>query len=439
MTIMMFMDRMFLSWVSPENIAACLPAHILLFCFWSFFLGISEYTNTFVAQFYGASRPRAIAQATWQGIYFSLAGSFLSFLFFPLGLKIFEWSGHAPEVVALEKTYYSWFFLGGPFFILNGALSSFYSGRGKTKVVMAVNIITNLVNLVLAYGLIFGELGFPEWGIKGAAVATVSSTALTSVFYLFLFFSYGNNQAYYTRSAWRFNKDLMNRLVRFGTPSGINFLLEISAFTTFVFIVGRIGKTELAASNIALSLNMLAWFPMMGVSVATASLVGQYIGRKDHRTASKSAFTAFYSAEFYMLSFGVIYWGFPTYLIQWFHSGPNSDIPFAAIAPMGAKILLCMAFYQIFDAMLVTFSGALRGAGDTAFAMWACVICSWCIFVPGTFFVTETLHLGVYAAWIWVFLYSFMLGLIYLKRFYSGRWKNIEVIPRGNNLNSVAD
>ena len=117
------------------------------------------------------------------------------------------------------------------------------------------------------------------------------------------------------------------------------------------------------------------------------------------------------------------------FLIQQFHNGPDTGIPFAEIAPIGAKILICVGLYQMFDAMLVIFSGALRGAGDTSFAMWACVLCSWCIFVPGTIFVTETLRLGVYAAWVWVFLYSFMLGLTYLKRFHGGRWKSIEVIP----------
>jgi MATE family multidrug resistance protein len=429
MTVMVFVDRLLLSWASAENIAAAIPTVVLLFTFWSIFIGVSEYTNTFVAQFYGAGRRMEIGKAAWQGIYFSLFGAVLTLPFYPLGYVFLDWGGHAPAILSLEKQYFSWLYWGGPFFILNGALSSFYSGRGRTKVIMTINIIANLINLVLDYALIFGVWGFPEMGIRGAALATVLSTVAASAIYLVLFLSSANDQIYGTRRMWRFDRDLMRRLIRFGFPSGIHFFLEVSAFSMFVFLIGRIGNVELAASNIALSLNMLAWFPMVGASIATTTLVGQYIGRKQKENAIKSAFTAFLAVEAYMIGFAGIFILFSGPLVHLFQSRSGVDISFAEVAPMGAKLLICVALYQIFDAMLLTFSGALRGVGDTAFAMWACVICAWCVFVPGTWLVAEYLKLGIFAAWGWLFLYSFMMGLLYLKRFTSRRWEAIHVIP----------
>jgi multidrug resistance protein, MATE family len=431
MSVMQFADRLFLSWAGPENIAAVLPAGILLFTFWSIFLGISEYTNTFVAQFHGAERPREIASATWQGIHFAVISSFLTLPFLPMGLATLQLFSHAPDVLALEKTYFTFLFFGGPFFILNGALCSFYSGRGKTKVIMSVNIGVNFLNLFLDYVLIFGKWGFPEWGIKGAAIGTTLATACATGIFLILFLSQKNHQRFATRSSYKINPDLMKRLIRFGTPSGIHFFLEISSFTMFVFLVGRIGEVELAATNIALSLNMLAWFPMLGASIATATMVGQYIGRNDYVTARKSAFTAFYTTEAYMLAFAVLYIGLRHPMVLVFQGDPaHSTIPFEAILALGATLMIYVALYQMFDAMVVSFSGALRGAGDTSFAMWACVVCGWGIFVPGTWMATEYFQLGVLAAWAWVWVYCAILGIIYLIRFNSGKWKSIEVIPK---------
>jgi MATE family multidrug resistance protein len=174
---------------------------------------------------------------------------------------------------------------------------------------------------------------------------------------------------------------------------------------------------------------MLAWCPMVGASVATTTLVGQYIGRRDYATAAKSAYTAFIAVELYMLSFALLYITSAESLIRIFQNQAETPgILFADILPLGKQILLYVALYQIFDAMLLTFSGALRGAGDTAFAMWACVICAWCIFVPGTWLVVEVLQWGVMSAWIWIFIYCASLGIIYLLRFQSGRWKQFDVI-----------
>lgn len=429
MTLMHFVDRVFLSWSSPEEIAASLPAGILVFTALSFFLGISEYTNTFVAQYYGAERRSFIAKATWQGIFFSLFGGLSCLLLLPFGLWIFDLSGHAPDVVALEKLYFSYLFAGGTFFLLKESLSSFYSGRGKTKVILFVNIAANLINAVLDYGLIFGVWGFPEWGIKGAAIATVISTVFACIVLAFLFLSPRNNRRYDTRRAMRLDWDIMKRLLRFGAPSGAQFFLEISSFGMFIFLIGRMGKVELTASNIALSINHLAWFPMIGAGVATATMVGQYIGRKDYPTAEKSAYSALKAVVVYMIFFAFLYCTIPSYLFGIFHGGEGSgDVTFPEVMALGVPIMILMALFQLSDALIITFSGTLRGAGDTKFAMWAEACFAWLFFVPGTWVTLNVLNLGVIAAWIWAAIYITMLGIVFFIRFRTGIWKNIRLI-----------
>ncbi|MFB3789502.1 MAG: MATE family efflux transporter [bacterium] len=429
-TLMHFVDRLFLAWSSPEDIAACLPAGILSYSLMSVFLGISEYTNTFVAQFHGASRSSEIGAAAWQGIYFALLGGLVCLLLLPVGASILDWMGHPADILELEKIYFANLFAGGTFFLLKEALSSFYSGRGKTLVIMLNNLAANLLNAVLDYALIFGHWGFPKLGIQGAAVATVISTAFCCGVFLLLFLSPKNHRLFRTRTSFRPNLILMRRLIRFGLPTGIQFLLEISSYTLFIFMIGHLGKIELTATNIAFSINMLAWLPMVGAGVATATLVGQHIGRRDLVTAEKSVYTALISVECYMLFWAVLYIGFPGALFHLFQSDNVSpDIPFADVQRYGTVILMFVAIYQISDAMNLTFNGALRGAGDTAFPMWTNISLAWMLFVPATWLSLNYFGLGIEAAWFCVTAYITLLGVILLVRFRSGKWKRYQVIP----------
>jgi MATE family multidrug resistance protein len=431
MTIMHFMDRLFLSWYGPEEIAASLPAGILAFTFLYFFIGVSQYTNTFVAQYYGANRYSLIGMIVWQGVFFSLIGGLFSLLLLPVGIRFFDWAGLSPDIVHLQKIYFTTIYTGGVFFILNGALSSFFSGRGKTFSIMVITITANVINAILDYGLIFGVWGFPRWGIRGAAVATVVSTAFMSFIYLILILHSSNDRIFYTRKTFRFDGDMMLRLLRYGTPTGIQFVLDIGAFTAFVFLIGRLGNVELAASNIVLSINSLAFWPMEGASIATATLIGQYIGRNNYRIAEKSAYTALIAVETYMLFFALIYFLFPQALMELFRGdNPNTTVSFTEVVHYGSQILILVALYQISDAVILTFSGVLRGAGDTTFAMWTSVCCSWLFFVPGIYLVLSVFKLGVIAAWIWATIYLTLLGFIYIKRFRSGYWKTINLMSK---------
>ncbi|MEJ2164998.1 MAG: MATE family efflux transporter, partial [Desulfobacterales bacterium] len=168
-----FVDRMFLTWYSPEAIAAALPAGMLHFSMVSIFMGTAGYVSTFVAQYFGAGRYERIGPALWQGMYMSLIGGLLILCAIPFAEPAFRLVGHSPAVQTNEVVYFKILCLGAGPYIASFALSGFYSGRGRTWPVMWVNAFTTFVNLVLDYALIFGRWGFPELGIKGAGIATV--------------------------------------------------------------------------------------------------------------------------------------------------------------------------------------------------------------------------------------------------------------------------
>jgi MATE family multidrug resistance protein len=430
LTLMLFVDRMFLAWYSQAAVAASTPGGITYFTICSLFAGTAQYVNTLVAQHHGAGDKPACARAVWQGVWFSLISAPLILGCIGLGNAIFTWSGHAPAVSELEKQFFSILMVGGTALPLNASLSSFFSGRGKTMVVLWGNLAGNVANAFLDYCLIFGNFGFPEMGIRGAGYATALTGAIPIIYWGYLFLSRQYQEEYKTRAGCVLDKRLFVLLVRYGVPAGFQFFLDVSAFTVFVFLVGRLGEADLAATNIVLSIEMLSFLPMVGMSIATATLVGEYIGRNQPSVAEKSVRSALKLALAYTAILAVLYMITPDVFLSVFKSREHPDADFGLIAAKGMILLRLVAVYTLFDTMFIIYSGALKGAGDTQFAMWAQVFMAWIVFVPPVFFIIEYWHKGLYAAWVWLMVYAILLGVVFWWRFKSGYWKRLRMVEQ---------
>ncbi|MCL6450991.1 MAG: polysaccharide biosynthesis C-terminal domain-containing protein, partial [Acetobacteraceae bacterium] len=221
-SVQQFVDRMFLTWYSPVAVAAAMPAGMLNFTLVCVFLGTVTYVDTFVAQYYGAGRNKMIGPTVWQGVYISMVGGLALLAIAPFSRHIFEFIGHDAAVIENEVVYFKILCLGSFPALAPAALAGFYAGRGKTWTLMWVNIAGTIVNIVLDYCLIFGRYRFPEWGIKGAAVATVISGCSVSIIYLLLILKSAYRNKYRTLK-WQLNWPLLARIVRFGLPNGGNF------------------------------------------------------------------------------------------------------------------------------------------------------------------------------------------------------------------------
>jgi MATE family multidrug resistance protein len=116
-------------------------------------------------------------------------------------------------------------------------LATFFAGRGQTRVVLVVNVISTLADIVLDALWIFGRGGFPRWGVAGAAWSTVVAQALGAAIFIVLILRPASRRAYATLSGWRFDRALFLRLLRYGLPSGLQYSLEILAFAIFMMIV----------------------------------------------------------------------------------------------------------------------------------------------------------------------------------------------------------
>ncbi|NQU44633.1 MATE family efflux transporter, partial [bacterium] len=230
-SIQHFADRMFLSHYSTDSLAAAMPAGMLSFSIIAFFIGTASYATTFVAQYYGAGRHDRIGPTVWQAIYFSVACGLILPVFLPAFRMIFSITRHAPELTVLEVAYFDILMWGALFPIYSSALSSFFMGLGRNWPVMAVNVVMTIVNLLLDYALIFGNWGFPEMGIRGAALATVLAAAFGAIAFTVLVFTGRDAREFKTFPRRGFDREIFRRRLRYGTPSGLQFFLDVSAFT----------------------------------------------------------------------------------------------------------------------------------------------------------------------------------------------------------------
>lgn len=422
-----FIDRMFLSWHSPEEIAAAMPAGMLSFAAACIFIGTASYIGTFVAQYYGAGQHDRCGPALWQGIYIALIGGLLQMGLIPFAGGIFDAIGHAPEIRECERIYFAILCLGGLPSIASSALAAFFSGLGRTRPVMWVNVAVTAANLFLDWLLIFGKGGFPEMGIAGAGIATVCSFVFSVLIYGVLIAEPRLVSRYNTLGGWRFDRALFGRLVRFGFPNGLHFFIEIAGFTVLILLIGRLGTSALAASNIAFNINTLAFMPMIGIGIALSVIVGQRLGEDRPEAAEYAAYSSFHLTFVYMASVALLYVAWPELFISPFEAQAD-PAQFADIRQLTVVLLRFVAFYSVFDTLNIVFASAIKGAGDTHFVMIVELLISVCLLIVPGYMAVEVFATGIYGAWVCAAIYIAALGVVFYMRFLGGKWKTMRVI-----------
>ncbi len=424
-TIMLFVDRLFLSRLGPLQLSAAMTGGLTNFVVCSFFIGTVSYVNAIVAQYYGADRIERCARATAQGVFISLAAYPLLLAIIPFVPFVFQAAGHGPEQIALESVYSQTLLYGSVFLILRNAMAGFFLGIGRTRVVMVSNIIGMCVNVPLNYLLIFGALGFPQLGMRGAAIGTICGSATTFAILLASYLSRRFHERYDTRGRWALDWGIIRRLIRFGVPAGTEMFLNVAAFNIFVQLMHSYGTTVAAAVTIAFNYDILAFIPMLGMGVAVTALVGQHMGAGDSTGAHKTTILALKVAYIYAGTMVLLFVLATRPLVSLFASGFAEADP--GVSDLAVVMLRLAAIYILADSTQLVFAGALRGAGDTAWVMWISVALHWVLAVSA-YVLTRVLVVPPVSVWVFFICFVLTLGVSMYLRYRTGAWKLIQVI-----------
>ncbi len=284
-----------------------------------------------------------------------------------------------------------------------------------------------LINGVLDYVLIYGKLGIPPMGIRGAAPATVIAWTLASLMYIAALLMHRERKHYALGTAWRFDRALFARLMRFGLPNGFQLLIDVSVWTLFVQMIGSLGPEHLAATSLAFNLNSLAFIPILGMGTAVVTLTGQRIGEGRPELAVRTTRLAFALSMAYIAVFSAIYLFAPR-LILLPYSLSEQTTNYPALEEQVVELLRYVAVYALFDAMAIVFSSATRGAGDTRFALLFSFVSGLVLLILPTWTARYLGYSSLTIPWVAVTVFIVFVGLGYLWRFEQGRWKSMRVI-----------
>ena len=446
--VMQFVDRTFLAHSSLAALEAVLPAGILMWIFAGFFQSVVGYSSVFVGQLHGAGDEAGCRTCYRAAKWIAVVSGVLMLPLVPVGEWILAWSTTSAETLAMEKTYYDITLLGSFFIYGQMAAASYFTGRGRTRIVFWVNLLGNALNIALDPLFIFGidwnlplpaftvSLRLPAMGIAGAAYATVFAMAVQwAVLAVVAHRSMSRDGEAATSSGCgdkgdatflsrERTLDILFRILRFGVPSGLYTILNMLSFTVFVFVTGGVGELELAVSNACFTINYLLIAPMEGFALGASTLVAQAIGRGDREDAARAARRTVLLGVGVALGLSVVVLAFAPLVLGLFASQAGASS--AEFHALGWTLLVLMTAWQVFDAADIILAGALKGAGDTKFVMVWLLVVAFAFWLPVVFAVRH-FHNTMPALWATMIGYVLVLFVGSVVRWRRGTWRGIEV------------
>ena len=383
-------------------------------------VSVSVGTTALVARFIGAKQKRDAEHVLMQSlILVLLLSTLLTVFWYVCAERMLLLIGAAEEVAELGGMYIRIVFLSTPSIFLIFTAEGALRGAGDTKTPMKVGATMNVINVILNYILIFGKLGFPVLGVKGAGIATATAFAWASVTYLVIFSS-GKFVLSISRHDLSFDTEMIKRIIRIGIPASIQRVIMSSSMILYVSIIAGFGTTALAAHQIGLRVESLSYMPGFGFAVAATALVGQNLGAQNPQKAEESGWEAAKLCAVLMGAAGLFMILFPKPMARLF-------VADADVVNLAAWYLRIVAVSEPPLAVIFTLAGGLQGAGDTRSPLYISVFGLWLFRIPLAYFLGIVLGWGAVGAWTGMTVDTFVRGGLYIYRFRKGKWKEVTV------------
>jgi MATE family multidrug resistance protein len=327
--------------------------------------------------------------------------------------------GPSLEMRTLTADYVQARLFGELGFVAVMVINSFYRGLGDTRTPLYITLFANAVNVVLDYGLIFGKFGLPEWGVAGAGVATAIAQWSNAIV-LFVIFQRRSVAKRCNTHPTALNVEQIRRFLWTGAPIGGQWFIGMMSFSAFTTLVARMGDESMAASQAFVMLLSLSFMQAVGISIATAILVGRYIGAGDPSAAIRTFRSAILLGIALAIAIAIAFVAIPIPLLRIF----TDD---AKVLELGRPLLLLGALFQLADAVAIISEGALRGAGDTRWPFAIETAMGWGVLVPLAYYVGVVLEFGLTGAWLASLAHILALASILFLRFRSNAWQKIRI------------
>jgi MATE family multidrug resistance protein len=278
---------------------------------------------------------------------------------------------------------------------------------------MVITLLGNIVNIIFNYLLIYGKAGFPELGLMGAGIGTL----IARVFMAFAFWLAYRKLSIFERfrrihDDVRFSIGEAMRLIRLGAPMGVQFIIEVFAFSLGGIMMGWLGEDQLAAHQIVITIAGMTFMMSSGLASATTIKVSTFRGENRYRQLRYSAFASLHMVVLFMSITAVIF-------LLTRHFIPGLFISDADVITIAAGLFIVASIFQIFDGMQVVMLGILRGMEDVMFPMIVVAIAYLLVSIPIGYVLSFTLKMGPAGIWFGYLAGLSSVSIILLLRF---RW-----------------
>ncbi|MDR9397483.1 MATE family efflux transporter [Salibacter sp.] len=369
-------DSIMVGRVGTIPLAASTLANSIFLIVFVFGIGISYAVSPLVANADGEKNTKRISSLLKHAVYINAAlGLVLTgiVLIFNFNLHWFD------QDIRVEKSALSYMFIINMSLLptmLFFAFKQFAEGLSSTKPAMIITLVTNALNILLNYLLIYGKFGLPAMGLDGAGYATLIARFLMMGGIAWLVIANNPFRKYWKAIKWkRIQWDTFNRILKIGVPSGMQMVFEVGAFAGAAVMAGWISPQAQAAHNIAINLASISYMVATGLAAATTVRVGNQLGRRDIQSLRTAGFTGIKMVIWIMLIAGVLLFAGKDLL-------PKLYVTDETVIQIASSLLIVAVVFQLSDGIQVIGLGALRGLEDVKIPTFITLIAYWVFGLP---------------------------------------------------------
>ena len=407
-------DTVMTGWYGVDALAAVTLGATCFFIVWIVGSGFAMAVMPLVATAAADGDDRQVRRITRMGLWAALIMAIASYPLFFLSAPLLIALGQAPEIAEVAQGYLRIAGLGMAFSLMVTVLKSHLAALERTRMILLATVAAAVLNAALNWVLIFGNLGAPELGVTGAAIASLS-TNVAMFAILALHAARGPDLALFER-LWRLDRPAFRQVFRLGWPIGLTQLAESGLFTASTLMMGWIGTASLAAHGVAIQITSVMFTMQVALSSAATVRAGQAVGRGDRVALRQGAWAALVLSGVLVALTVALFLGMPRQMVGWFLAPDEPER--AAILALGAGFLMVGALFQLVDAVQVVALGLLRGLQDTRVPMIHAVVSYWGLGAPAAYVLAFPLGLGGEGIWLGLALGLGLAAILMMTRFW---------------------
>ena len=402
-TFVSFVDNIMVGQIGTAELAAVSLGNSFMFIAMSIGIGFSTAITPLIAEADSSDNLKQARSTYKNGLFLCTALGIALFLGIYFSKSVMYLMKQPEEVVELAIPYLDLVAFSLIPMIIFQAIKQFSDGMSMTKYPMYATLLSNIINIILNYLLIFGKFGFPEMGIVGAAYGTLISR-IVMVLYLWILLRFNKRSKRIVRDIKFCVLDflMIKKIINLGSLSAMQMFFEVAIFTAAIWLSGLLGKNPQAANQIALNLSSMAFMVAMGLSVASMIRVGNQKGLKNYEDLRRIAFSLFLLGVLLAIFFALLFFIFHNSLPS-IYVNSNDTANYAdnmEVISIASKLLITAAFFQISDSIQVVVLGALRGLQDVKIPTILTFISYWVVGFPISYFLGKEEMYGSFGIWL---------------------------------------